>query len=96
MGNDQDIAARFDKIVKQMSDFVFPQTSELANGTVTTPGLSKRELFAAMAMQGWLAGCRNAYSEFTAPGMNTHVAAESAVQFADALLATLTVSRERP
>lgn len=57
-------------------------------------GLTKRELFAAMAMQGWLAGCENAYSEFTAPGTNTHVAAESAVKFADALLAALDVSKE--
>lgn len=52
-------------------------------------GLTKRELFAAMAMQGWLAGCRNAYGEFTAPGAHAHVAAESAVIFADALIAAL-------
>ena len=52
-------------------------------------GLTKRELFAAMAMQGWLAGCDNAYSEFTSPGTHAHVAAESAVKFADALLAAL-------
>jgi hypothetical protein len=52
-------------------------------------GLTKRELFAAMAMQGWLAGCENAYGEFTAPGTNTHIAAESAVKYADALLSAL-------
>lgn len=55
--------------------------------------LTKRELFAAMALQGWLAGCDNAYSEFTAPGTNTHVAAESAVKFADALMAALEVTK---
>jgi hypothetical protein len=52
-------------------------------------GLTKRELFAAMAMQGWLAGCSNAYYEFTGPASNPGVLARSCVKFADALLAEL-------
>lgn len=53
------------------------------------PWLTKRELFAAMALQGWLAGCRNAYSEFTGPAASPHVAAEACVKFADELLDAL-------
>lgn len=54
-------------------------------------GLTKRELIAAMAMQGWLAGCRNAYSEFT--GLNTDVVACQSVKLADALLSALDVPK---
>ena len=52
-------------------------------------GLTKRELFAAMAMQGWFAGCGNAYSEFTNPNRPPKVMADACVQAADALLAAL-------
>lgn len=44
------------------------------------PGLTKRELFAAMAMQGWLAGISDAEPELMA---------KDAVAYADALLAAL-------
>jgi hypothetical protein len=59
--------------------------------TAVTGGLTKRELFAAMAMQGWLAGCANAYSEFT--GLNVDTAVKASVKVADALLTAL---RETP
>ncbi len=52
-------------------------------------GLTKRELFAAMALQGWLAGCSNAYSEFTDPGRHSELVAGSCVALADALLKEL-------
>jgi hypothetical protein len=52
-------------------------------------GLTKRELLAAMAMQGWLAGCENAFSEFTGEARCADVAAKCSVKFADALLAAL-------
>ncbi len=52
---------------------------EEAAFTVMIEGLSKRELFAAMAMQGLLCG-----SVFQGPSL-----AESAVQHADALIAEL-------
>ena len=49
-------------------------------------GLSKREQFAAMAMQGWLARCASApHSAFIDPEQ----VAETAVDFADALLSQL-------
>lgn len=69
-------------------DMAFPvlDREQTPNNTFQL-GLTKRELFAAIAMQGWLAGCRNAYSEFTGP--NTDMAAKAAVTFADALLAAL-------
>lgn len=52
-------------------------------------GLTKREAFAAMAMQGWLAGCENAYNEFTGPATYAATAAKACVTFADALLKEL-------
>lgn len=52
-------------------------------------GLTKRELFAAMAMQGWLAGCRNAYAEFTGPAKYPELVTNACVAFADALLKEL-------
>lgn len=57
-------------------------------------GLTKRELFAAMAMQGWLAGCGNAYSEFTNPGHLSKKVADSCVGLADALLSALQRSEQ--
>lgn len=52
-------------------------------------GLTKREYVAAMALQGWLAGCGNAYNEFTGPASYPQKVAESCVKFADALLTEL-------
>jgi len=52
-------------------------------------GLTKRELFAAMAMQGWLSGCANAYHEFTNFDNGAEPMAGACVKFADALLAAL-------
>jgi hypothetical protein len=47
-------ADRFDRIVKHMQEFVFPCVVSAGDGTISTNGISKRELFAAMAMQGIL------------------------------------------
>lgn len=67
-------------------DSVHPHTRTVRDGgymkTITEPGLTKRELFAAMAMQGALGG---------APGSHlvpNNLARES-VMYADALLAEL-------
>lgn len=71
----------------------FPTTETSgSNGeysTYTTPGLTKREYIAALAMQGWLAGCGNAYAEFTGPAKYPEKVAQACVKFADALLAEL-------
>lgn len=74
--------------------FAYPFFEEINARYFAQQGLTKRELFAAMAMQGWLAGCGNAYSEFTGPAAVPHIAAESAVKFADALLAALSQTHE--
>ena len=62
------------------------------------PGLTKRELFAAMALQGWLAGCGNSYGEFTSAPKAAPLVAMRCVGFADALLAELQPGRppQRP
>lgn len=74
--------------------YVPPEPPAFPNHELSTwPGLTKRELFAAMAMQGWLAGCRNAYGEFTAPGDQMQPMANGCVKFADALIAALEVPR---
>jgi hypothetical protein len=49
---------------------------------ITTGGLTKREHFAAMAMQGMVTYC-------SAEGVNVREAMATAVQYADALLAEL-------
>ena len=58
---------------------VFPQNVEHIYGNVTSLGLTKREYFAAMAMQGLLSGPRESY---------IHLASES-VMIADALIKAL-------
>ena len=65
-------------------DSVHPHTRTVRDGgymkTITEPGLTKRELFAAMAMQGLCA----------VPGrFDVRVAARDAAACADALLAAL-------
>lgn len=61
-------------------------------GTATRPGLTKRELFAAMALQGMDLG-PHSYSpagiERREPQQDAETAAKSAVRIADALLAEL-------
>lgn len=50
------------------------------------PGLTKREHFAGLAMQGWLARCANVpHSAY----VNPDDIAENAIEFADALLKKL-------
>lgn len=46
-------AARFDAAVELLEGKVFPCKVEMPNGTVEGFGLTKRELFAALALQ-WL------------------------------------------
>ena len=60
-----------------------------------TKGLTKRELFAAMAMQGLLSGAYGSISGLSQQnGMSAvRVAAQCAVEHADALLAALDVSK---
>jgi hypothetical protein len=43
------------QIGEYIKDAVFPQNVEHPNGNVTSLGLTKREYFAAMAMQGYIA-----------------------------------------
>lgn len=73
-----------------MSDPAFPQIR--GDGYVPIPGLSKRELFAAMAMQGLLVGCGgklgNEYSAY-AHGPCNDAIVERALVVADKLLAAL-------
>ena len=66
-----------------MSDFAYPHTERNDDDTywLTHQGLTKRELFAAMAMQGMLS--QNSTSNFM------HLRAKLAVEAADALLAEL-------
>jgi hypothetical protein len=56
------------------------------NYTVKSLGLTKREHFAGLAMQGWLARCANAPSSVK---LEPDVMAAVAVSMADALLAEL-------
>jgi hypothetical protein len=62
-----------------------PASPAYHEGVAVTPGLTKREMFAAMAMQGILAGdhpiCRDAFAE--------DVVATASLEMADALLAAL-------
>jgi hypothetical protein len=51
-------------------------------GTIQGFGLTKREYFAALAIQGWLAGYPNYEPD-------PHYAAKRAVEIADALIQTL-------
>lgn len=78
-----------------MSDYVFPTfpvnhgyaCTESGNGTGAGPGLTRRELFAAMAMQGSIAAESQDYG-FSGDSRHQQTA-EDCVKFADALIAAL-------
>lgn len=64
----------------------YPSTESNGNKLPFTPGLTKRELFAAMALQGIHA----AYANPGSSGLpNSHKAAKWAVEAADALIVEL-------
>ena len=65
------------QIGEYIKDAVFPQNVEHPDGNVTSKGLTKREYFAAMAMQGLLSN------------PNTSFETRDAVIIADALIAEL-------
>jgi hypothetical protein len=69
------------EIGEYIKNSVFPQNIEHPDGNVTCKGLTKREYFAAMAMQALLSdpNISTTYSHY----------AENAVQAADALIAAL-------
>jgi hypothetical protein len=69
------------EIGEYIKNSVFPQNIEHPDGNVTCKGLTKREYFAAMAMQALLSdpNISTTYSHY----------AENAVQAADALIAEL-------
>jgi hypothetical protein len=71
------------QIGEYIEDAVFPQNIEHPDGNVTCKGLTKREYFAAMAMQGLLA------NSFRSPTSYIESNAEYAVNYADALIAEL-------
>jgi hypothetical protein len=60
--------------------FIFPDESQNRFGQMAEPGMSKREYFAAMAMQGAIAGQTR---------HDLDKVAEVSVQMADALIAEL-------
>ena len=61
---------------------VFPQNVEHPDGNVTCLGLTKREYFAAMAMQGYISCGKSSVISIT-------TLAECSVQQADALIKAL-------
>lgn len=69
------------QIAEYFKNSVFPQNIEHPDGNVTCKGLTKREYFAAMAMQALLSdhNITTTYSHY----------AENAVQAADALIAAI-------
>lgn len=76
------------------------EANEAANPTTTanymgandgnTPGLTKREYFAAMAMQGVVM-----QGEHTTNSHRTEFTAKDAVQYADALIEALNAEKEK-
>lgn len=74
---------RFGSIAKHLSEFVFPCVVNVGDGTLSANGISKRELFAAMAMQGFMA------SETPAEPFTANDIARRAVVVADALIVAL-------
>ena len=66
------------------SEFIFPQTLVCDGRAVSEGGLTKRELFAAMAMQGELASDDGAFYLD-----NESLLASRSVRYADALIAEL-------
>jgi hypothetical protein len=69
------------QIGEYIKDAVFPQNVEHPDGNVTSKGLSKREYFAAMAMQGLLANGKYI--------CNYKLLGEESVMFANALIEAL-------
>lgn len=74
-----------------MTDYIFPSLAGQCPPGSTTPtdfaavgGLTKRELFAAMAMQGMLASS----TQFSPEWVSKHVV-DAAIRFADKLIAKL-------
>jgi hypothetical protein len=76
-----------DQLEKAAAYSVFPFAVEGPNGTFHSHGITKRELFAAMAMQGMLANSRD-----HATSTYADIAGGSVTQ-ADALLAALNALR---
>ena len=62
---------------------VYPQELEYENAKAKFHGLTKREYFAAMAMQGWIANQQDGYT------LHPETIAMRSAQCADALLAEL-------
>jgi hypothetical protein len=69
------------------NESAFPTTKESLNYRDGMSGLTKREYFAAQALQGLLAG--DVISSFKSGQMTAREAAEEAVSYADAVLARL-------
>lgn len=84
---DVSIKAQLAAFEKASAYAVFPFQIEGVNGDMHYHGIGKRELFAAMAMQGILSG-----SDDEIALMSSKTIGEWAVQQADALLAALDVS----
>lgn len=84
----------FDDIARTIGDRAFPVTIARDGKTRTGTGLTKRELFAAMAMQGFMG---EAIVDRQVPGKDyteATVWAERAVTMADALIAALSKSTD--
>ncbi len=69
--------------MKTAKDFAFARVPSLDPQTPGSPGLTKREYFSIMALQGILA---------SAQGGNTDVKCEVAVEYADELLEVLALA----
>ena len=74
----------FEKADAIYGGLVFPSKLETPRGSIEGLGITKRELFAAMALQAYIAGRSDLHG---APPPIT--AAERAVEYADALLKEL-------
>lgn len=75
-----------------MPAFPTPQLAGSAGDYVMESygGLTKREYFAGLAMQGFLSGSVNSVFLQASPGhLLTHAVAEASIDYADALLAAL-------
>lgn len=75
-----------DVIEEIISESVFPIKTKFKDGEIEGFGLTKREHFAAMAMQGFVSGlvASSGYEQ-----LDNKVAANYAVKLADALIAAL-------
>lgn len=75
---------------KNTSAFPIALQNGLSNDCHVDAGITKREYFAAMAMQGILANhwCRNDFRD-KINGLESNVVASQAIEFADAILKEL-------